>query len=266
MLSRLMTRKEQAILFSVAVALIAGAVSLAYHDARQNRAEPEPVQVPLPRVAPPVVTLPPPEVALPKANVEPAVTPVPEQEIEITTHFPSPPKKIGVAAMGAVRREGMYYLDEGARVGDLLEKAGGPAEDAHLDDIDLAARLIDATTLTVPRKINARRDTGQAASLRRVETAPNPAPYTHSGKQAVYAPAASSQAAPGIPQPASGLINLNTASQAELESLPGIGPALASRIIAHRQGSPFNSIDDLLEVNGIGPVRLAEIRSRVTAP
>ena len=266
MLSRLMTRKEQAILFSVALALIVGAVSLAYHDARQNRAEYTPVQPPPQRTPASQASVPPPEPVITNEPPNPLIMSIPPPEIDPLPSILAPPKKIGVAVMGAVRREGLYYLEEGARVGDLLDQAGGPTEDAYLDDIDLAARLIDATTLTVPRKISARRNTGQSASLRRIDSAPNPAPYPHSAKEAVYVPAASPQSAPGITQTVSALINLNTATQAELESLPGIGPALALRIIAHRQRSPFNTVDDLLEVNGIGPVRLAEVRARVTAP
>lgn len=87
----------------------------------------------------------------------------------------------------------------------------------------------------------------------------------------LLAPAAFAQSTPSAPSTearaqATTRVDINTAAVDELESLPGIGPALASRIIAHRQeNGPFRSVDDLLAVKGIGPKMLEKLRDRITA-
>ena len=178
---------------------------------------------------------------------------------------------LGVSAAGEVVRPDVYMLPEGARVRDLLEKAGGATERADLSDINLAARLIDGSTLTIP----ARRQPGKR-TLPAVYV--NPPHYTISGWQpapqetpAETPPLAGSQvpaaaapaAAPGA-QKKGGLLDLNSASQDELETLPGIGPKLAAEIIAYRSRAPFASVDDLTNVSGIGPKKLEGVRNLVT--
>ncbi|HEX73158.1 MAG TPA: hypothetical protein ENN65_07565 [Candidatus Hydrogenedentes bacterium] len=78
---------------------------------------------------------------------------------------PTPPQRIAVAVTGAVRRPGLYRLDADTRVGDLVEAAGGAKSDADLTRIALPARLIDGTTLTVPYKAEASRDTRAGFAL-----------------------------------------------------------------------------------------------------
>jgi competence protein ComEA len=141
---------------------------------------------------------------------------------------PSPAVLI-VHVAGWVRRPGVYELREGDRVIDAVEAAGGARKGAYLDGLNLAAPLTDGQQVLVPKT-----------------AAPGAAP---------------SGVIPG--QPA--LVNINTAAAAELETLPGIGEVLAERIIDHRtEHGPFASVDDLLEVSGIGEATLEEIRELVT--
>lgn len=166
--------------------------------------------------------------------------------------------------MGAVNRPGLYYFNEGDRIQDLLARAGGTLPEAYLSDINRTALLIDETTLLVPRIVSDGRDT----YLDPAEPH-NPPPYTRSswyaGMQAAPTTSAATPGHSAAPPPAaSGRIDINTASQAELESLPGIGPATAVKIIAYRQQQRFQRIEDLENVSGIGPAKMAAVRDRIT--
>ncbi len=143
---------------------------------------------------------------------------------------PSPPLLVHVA--GAVRHPGVYELEAGSRVIDAIRAAGGPARKARLDALNLAAPLADGTQILVPER-------------GRAQATPSPAGGTGGS--------------------GAGLVNVNTATAAELEALPGIGPVLAQRIVDHRtEHGPFSSVDDLIEVSGIGEATLANIRDLVT--
>lgn len=143
---------------------------------------------------------------------------------------PSPsPAAIFVHVAGWVRHPGVYELREGQRVADAIELAGGPRRRADLDALNLAAVLVDGQQVLVPR----RAEVGVAPTAPAVGGAPS-------------------------------MVNLNTAALEELETLPGIGPVLAQRIIDHRErNGPFTSVEDLLEVSGIGEKRLEALRDLV---
>lgn len=155
---------------------------------------------------------------------------------------PAPPvitATLTVYATGAVQRPGVYTLAAPARVSDLLAAAGGPTAAADLERINLAARLHDEEQVAFPR-----------------QGTPGPA---------VPAPPGSTQAPPGGPSAAPGPVNINTADQAALESLPGLGPVLAGTIIAYRtEHGPFARIEDIQKVSGIGPKIFARIRDHIT--
>lgn len=172
-----------------------------------------------------------------------AVSPAPGPSVAPTT---APPARIVVHVAGWVRRPGVYELRDGARVIDAIRLAGGPRRGADLSAVNLAAVLVDATQVVVPRR-------GQEATAAA-------APWSQSGAGAGGGAAGASG---GTAQ--GGLIDLNTATAEELEALPGIGPVLAQRIVDYRtQYGPFERVDDLLKVSGIGEQRLADIRSHVT--
>jgi competence protein ComEA len=136
---------------------------------------------------------------------------------------------------GAVVHPGVVTLRAGSRVIDGIRAAGGARSGADLDRLDLAARLTDGTRVAVPMR-------GQ------------PAP-------ALDADPSSSTNADGAP---AGPVNLNTATEQQLETLPGIGPTLAAAIIAERDRSGgFKSINDLRRVHGIGDARFAQLQPLV---
>ncbi|HWO71697.1 MAG TPA: ComEA family DNA-binding protein [Actinomycetota bacterium] len=138
-----------------------------------------------------------------------------------------------VHVAGWVHRPGVYELEPGDRVVDAIRAAGGARRGANLDALNLAAPLADGAQVLVPR-----------------EAAPG---------------APGSAPAPGVPGGPAGLVNVNTATEAELETLPGIGPVLAAAIVQYRtEHGPFTSVEQLEEVSGIGPGTLAEIRDLVT--
>jgi competence protein ComEA len=177
----------------------------------------------------------------------------------------------------------VYELDEGKRVRDLLTAAKDLTEDADASDINLAAKLIDGSTLTVPVRSKAVMDDGKLV-VRNGQSAAalNPPEYTISGWRA-DAEARASEAGQPEPSPETsekagdkkrskasaanapaGPMDLNTATKEMLDTLPGIGPRLAEEIIQYRANSPFTSVDDLTNVNGIGPKKLEAIRPFIT--
>lgn len=154
--------------------------------------------------------------------------------------------EIVVHAAGAVARPGLERLAGGSRVADLLEAAGGPTPDADLDRLNLAAPLADGQRLYVPR-------IGETA----------PTPVSPQGGSGAVTGGGSDGGGSGAP---AGPVDLNSATAAELETLPGIGPATSAAIIDHRErNGPFRQVDDLLDVRGIGPAKLEGLRDLVTA-
>jgi competence protein ComEA len=148
---------------------------------------------------------------------------------------------IVVHAAGAVRQPGVYLLPAGARVADLLDRAGGPTAETDLDRVNLAAPLADGQRLYVPR---------------RGEQAP-----------AVVGPdgGAGGGGEGGAGSLPAGPVDINTATAEQLDTLPGIGPATAAAIVEHRERTgPFASVDALLDVRGIGPAKLDAIRALVS--
>jgi competence protein ComEA len=144
----------------------------------------------------------------------------------VTLLPPPTPPALEVHITGAVRNPGVYTLPPGSRVHAVLEAAGGPTGAADLDALNLAAYLADGEQLRVPTLAEA---TTQAFTL------------------------------------STGLVDLNSANQAELESLPGIGPTMAERIIAYRQEhGPFLYIEDVMAVEGIGEGIFAKIKEQIT--
>ncbi len=155
--------------------------------------------------------------------------------------MPTPtPSEVVVFVSGAVNAPGNYRLPPGARVGDALNAAGGFTADAQTDAINLAAPIHDGEQIDFP-----------------TQDEPIPTPTPTPPPTATPAPVDGNTPT----STSSGLININTATQAELETLPGIGPAKAAAIIA---GRPYGSVNELLRVSGIGDKTLADLRPLVT--
>lgn len=258
-----MTRKEQLLLLVFTVAIGLGAAALFFHDRRPKNEATETVVVPGPRrqIAPVAATTPPRPQPLP---------PAPEEAIPTTPTAPATETTalITVVARGAVRRPGIYTLAPGARVQDLIEAAGGQREEADLSDINLAAKIIDGSTLTLPSAGTAIVE-GRRIELRAGQSAAalNPPEYTLSGWRPTAAtppPAQEKNTAPPSAGQTAGPVNLNTASAEQLDTLPGVGPVTAKKIIEYRSKSPFISVDDLINVHGIGEKKLEDIRPFAT--
>lgn len=154
-----------------------------------------------------------------------------------------------VAAAGAVNRPGVYRLSGGDRVDDLVRAAGGLAPDADGDRVNLAAPVADGERIWVPRRGE---DEPPEVVAGNATPGPAPAPGTATGTGA--------EADATAP-----LVELNSATSEQLETLPGVGPATATAIIAHRdQHGAFATVDELLEVRGIGPAKLEALRPLVS--
>ncbi len=158
--------------------------------------------------------------------------------IPIELHPPPTPRPLLIHVDGAVENPGVYELPPRAVVQHAIEAAGGISAAAAAEGLNLAAALEDGEQVFVPFR---------------------PTPRPSGSDDAAESSAGSTQA--------DGRLNLNAATAPELERLPGIGPALAEAIVAHREAhGPFSAIEDLLDVSGIGPAKLEQIRALVTAP
>jgi competence protein ComEA len=146
------------------------------------------------------------------------------------TGVAGPSAQVVVDVVGAVRRPGLYRLADGSRIAEAIARAGGATRKAELAHVNLAAPLADGEQVVVPAR-------GAAA-------APGPA-------------------AAGASTP-SGPIQLSTATLEQLDSLPGVGPATAQKILDYRtEHGAFSSVDELDAVPGIGPKRLEQLRDLV---
>jgi competence protein ComEA len=157
-----------------------------------------------------------------------------------TTSTTAAPPDVVVQAAGAVVRPGVYHVASNARVQDVVTAAGGPTADADLQAVALAARVTDGGRVYVPRQ-------GEA-----LPPGATPPGMAAGGRVPVTAPT------PSAP------LDLNEATVDELDALPGVGPATAKAIVDYRTDhGPFSSVDDLLDVRGIGPAKLDAFRNLV---
>lgn len=161
---------------------------------------------------------------------------VPASTLAVPSTTPPPASGVFVVHVaGAVIAPGVYDVLGPARVVDAIDAAGGAAPEAELDSLNLAAPLVDGQRVYVPV-------VGEVVPA--VDSAAD-APVT------------------GGTEP-TGPLDLNSATAADLERLPGVGPATATAIVEHRdRHGPFASVDDLTDVRGIGPAKLAAIRDLV---
>ncbi len=153
---------------------------------------------------------------------------------EAVTLRPVPTEKpIVVHITGAVPRPGVYALPQGARIQDGISAAGGFLAEADKTNINLAQLLDDGEKLDVP--------------------------YMEGGSPVITTPV------PEVVTSTTELININTASAAELDTLPGIGPTTAQKIIDYRtQNGPFVNTEDIINVSGIGPGTYERIKTLIT--
>lgn len=152
--------------------------------------------------------------------------------------------KIVVHITGAVQKTGILVLPEGARIADAIDSAGGNTESADLDEVNLAYVLQDGQKIYIPSKEDKAKIESKAYITS--ESGNNVIVQTENEKGG------------------NGKVNINTATQSELENLPGVGESIASRIIEYRQqNGKFSKIEDLQNVKGIGDAKLNNMREYV---
>lgn len=160
---------------------------------------------------------------------------------------PLEPLGLRVQVTGVVALPGVYALPPGSIVQDAVNAAGGALPDADLSGINLALPLADGMRIVIP--------------LRSPAGPPNFQTPPDSSRPASSQPPVSD---PG-PTPSGGTVNINTATLEELETLPGIGPATAQKIVDYREANgPFLSVEDLIYVSGIGPATMDRLRPLIT--
>lgn len=143
----------------------------------------------------------------------------------------TPAAEIYVDISGEVKNPGVYLVEEGTRLFQVIEQAGGLTEDASVEQINQAETVIDGQKILIPAK-------GEEQFLESTET-------------------------PG--KNAQGLININTADSTVLQELPGVGPVTAEKIIAYRtEHGSFKSPEDIKEVSGIGDATFEKLKDKIT--
>jgi competence protein ComEA len=169
----------------------------------------------------------------------------PTVEATATVPLPTPtPAPVRVYITGAVVKSDVYFLPAGSIIKDAIAAAGGLTAEADPERINQALELKDQQQIHVPRL-------GET----------NPPPPVQGGSTNSEIPSKNGETVPGSP---TGAINLNTATLEQLDSLPGIGPAIAQRIIDYREKvGKFTRIEDITEVSGIGEVTFAKIKDLI---
>jgi competence protein ComEA len=180
--------------------------------------------------------------------------------------------EIVVHVVGAVRKPGVVRLPAKARLTEALRAAGGAKAGADLEAVNLASFVQDGEQIRVPSLTERRlARAATAAALRPARPPRGPAPLRPVRTTARYPLAVSTAASKAVgpssaasEAPAEGPVNINTAGPEELDTLPGVGPSTAAAILEfRREHGPFQSVEDLLQVRGIGEKKLAAMRDRV---
>ena len=154
-------------------------------------------------------------------------------------------KNIFVHIAGCVQKEGMLELSSNSRIADAIEKAGGLTQEADLSDINLAYLLEDGMKIYIPNQNERQENNEKTENTAKTENTPSMQIQDTSTKQDV--------------------ININTATQEELDTLPGIGSATATKIIEYRkEKGKFKQKEEIKEVSGIGEAKYEKIKEYIS--
>lgn len=158
-------------------------------------------------------------------------------------------EKIAIHITGEVKKKGILYLDKGARIADAIEAAGGATKNANLDQVNLAYVLEDGQKIYIPNK-NEKLEAGAYI-------------ISDSGNNVLVEDGKGSNTTTST-KGVNEKVNINSANQTELETLPGIGPSLAQRIIEYREANGnFEKIEDVQNVKGIGDSKYSNIKEKI---
>jgi competence protein ComEA len=207
--------------------------------------------------------------AAPRVSGTPAATAAEPSDARAATAAGSGPasssaavsQQVVVHVVGAVKRPGVVRLPAGARNDDAVNAAGGLAPDANEASINLAALAADGSQLYVRTRKEQPSGGAEEPALPQAASA---ASKQAAGALARKSPGGAGRAASGakpakLKSPAEGRVNINTASSEELQRISGIGPAMAEKIIDYREANHgFQSVDDLMQVGGIGAKKLSK--------
>jgi competence protein ComEA len=162
---------------------------------------------------------------------------------------PAPEGPVIVSVVGLVHKPGLVTLSSGARIADALSAAGGALDGADLIGLNMARRIADGEQIIVGIAAPPGEPTTMGSS---VASEPTPTPASGGPADAAIASAPTDS------------VDLNAATEEQLDSLPGVGPVTAAAIVAWRTANgSFTSVDQLAEVDGIGPARLEKLRAQV---
>ncbi|OHW62520.1 ComE operon protein 1 [Andreesenia angusta] len=141
-----------------------------------------------------------------------------------------------VYVKGAVKYPGILVVEEGTRLADVVELAGGPEEGADFNMVNLAKKVQDEEMIHIP----------------------------YAGEELTTQPLGETEATAGTTSGGNEKVNINKASEEELKSLPGIGEVTARKIVDHRASSPFKAVEDIMDVSGIGEKKFEAIKDNIT--
>ena len=201
-------------------------------------------------------------------SVAASIFPKPGEAVSISPKpgevTPLGPRKIIIHITGAVNKPGVYQFDEGTRVIEAIKIAGGPKEGAILDILNLAQPLVDGSRIVVTQKFDV-----EAFRKKLLSYGPEHV-YTTEELKLAYVDLGKEEEKKEKEEEKkevkakaeAGKININTATQAQLATLPGIGPKRAEAIIANR---PYSSPEEITKVHGIGPKIYEALKDKITA-
>lgn len=170
-----------------------------------------------------------------------------QEKVDITT-------KIMVYITGEVKNPGIYELEENSRIKDVIERAGGLKETADITDINLATILQDEDKITIPTKDKTTQENQNTEKIQ----SNNQSKTAEKSQNTI----STSTNATGKNQNVK--ININTATQTELETLPGIGPSIANKIVSYRrENGKFKNIEEIKKVSGIGESKYNKIKELI---
>ncbi len=250
---------------AIVIALALLAVIFGLMNAHRAQSTPIVIQTPDGTAAAPAVlpAAPAPKAAAPAAASNTAPLPV-------VAEAPKPAPKavalIYVHVAGAVKHPSLYQLAPDSRVWHAIKAAGGPTAGADENAVNLAAKITDGEKIFVPTKaaaVHAAAPPPEAMATRAPVSVPIAmraahAPVAAKSKGGAGAGAAGKPAK--LVSASQGQVNINTANMEQLQELPGIGPAMAGRIVGYRQqAGQFQKAEDLMNVGGIGPKKFERI-------
>lgn len=161
-------------------------------------------------------------------------------------------EKIIVHISGAVQNEGIVELESGSRVADAIEKAGGLKENAYMDEINLAYQLEDGEKIHIPTIEEQKEKENQESKVENESATGSDGTTSRSSNSSINNGSQTK-------------ININTATEEELDTLPGIGPSTAAKILDYRkEKGKFKTIEEIKEVSGIGESKYEKIKDKIT--